>query len=109
MKHTFVFRIKEIRLEKNLSLEYLSKKSTVNLGYLSQLERGEKQNPSMNLLYKIASALEVNTKDLFYTIDDINDLKQQMYLCIKENGMSDEKAIIISNLIDSLSKLNNVV
>lgn len=98
----FIFRIREIRAEKNVSLENLSKKSSVNLGYLSQLERGEKQNPSINLLYKVASALNVNIKDLFYTKADIDDLKQKMYLSMKQNGVTDEKTIDISNLIDLL-------
>lgn len=102
----FIFRIREIRAKKNISLENLSKKSSINLGYLSQLERGEKQNPSMNLLYKIACALGVNMKDLFYTIDDINELKEQMYLSMKQYGISDEKTINISNLVNLLVNLS---
>lgn len=105
-KGMFIFRIREIRVENHLSLETLSKSSSVNLGYLSQLERGEKQNPSMDLLYKIACALGVNIKDLFYTIDDINELKEQMYSSMKQNGISDEKTINISNLINLLVNLS---
>ena len=101
----FIFRIREIRVKKHLSLKTLSKNSSVNLGYLSQLERGEKQNPSMDLLYKIAGALGVNIKDLFFTIDDIDYLKEEMYSSIKQNGISDEKTINISNLIDLLANL----
>lgn len=98
----FVFRIREIRNEKNLSLEDLSDKSAVNLGYLSQLERGEKQNPTMNTLFKVATALGVNIKDLFYTIADIDVLRQQMYISISKNGMNDEETVYISRLIDLL-------
>lgn len=97
-----IFRIREIRIEKNLSLEDLSKKSTVNLGYLSQLERGEKQNPSMNLLFKVADALGVNVKDLFYTTADVETLKREMYSSINQNGMNSKKTVYISNLIDLL-------
>ncbi len=103
----FVFRIREIRIEKNLSLEKLSRKSSVNLAYLSQLERGEKQNPSINLLYDIATALSVNIKELFYTKEDISDLQQKMYLNINQNGFSDEKNLKIGHLIDSLINLAN--
>jgi len=97
-----IFRIRETRAKKNLSLEDLSKKSAVNLGYLSQLERGEKENPSMETLFKISNALGVNVKDLFYTSADVDDLKQQLYISINKNGINDERTVDISNLIDLL-------
>ena len=46
--------------------------------YLIELENGAKTNPTFQVLYKIANALNVNVKELFYTIDDIEFLKQQL-------------------------------
>ena len=102
-----IFLIKEIRVEKNLSLENLSIKSSVNLGYLSQLERGEKQNPSIITLCNIANALNVNVKDLFYTVADIDDLRNKLHKSIEEYGYTNEKTVKLSNMIDLLSNETN--
>jgi len=51
------------RLRKGLSQEQLALSAGVNTSYIGQLERGEK-NPTVKILDKIASALEVTTVEL---------------------------------------------
>lgn len=55
----FSNNIKKIREEKRLGVNELSRVSGVNASYISALERGEKENPTINTLNKIADALEV--------------------------------------------------
>lgn len=55
----FSNNIKKIREEKGLGVNELSRASGVNASYISALERGEKENPTINTLNKIADALEV--------------------------------------------------
>lgn len=75
----FIFRIKEVRKKKNISLYKLSKITGIARGYLSDLENNKKTNPSLSTMYKISVALNVNIRKLFYATADINKLKQEMY------------------------------
>lgn len=100
-----IFRIKEIRKEKNISMYALSKKTKISRSYLLELENSTKINPSISILYNISVALDVNIKDLFYTTMDIYDLKEEMYKSIDETSLNSKKTLEISNLIDLLINL----
>lgn len=60
-------RMKEIRLNKGFTLEYVSYKSDVSVGYLCHLERGSRKNPSMQVMERIAWALESTVADVFFS------------------------------------------
>ena len=62
-----VFKIKEVRNQKNITLYKLSKETGISRGYLTELENNKKSNPTIQALYKIALVLNVNIKDLFYS------------------------------------------
>ncbi len=51
--------IRKIRESKGLGVNELSRLASINSSYLSALERGEKKNPSTNIINKIAAALKV--------------------------------------------------
>lgn len=55
-------KLKVLREEKKLSQGALSKKSEVSVAEICRIEKGERQNPSINLLNKLLSALEVDTE-----------------------------------------------
>ena len=98
----FVFVIKELRKNKNISQYKLSQMTDISRTYLRNLENNKKCNPSMHILSLIAEALEVNIKDLFYTEADINILKKEMYRRINKYGLSSKEAMEISQIIDLL-------
>ena len=58
-------RIKEIRLEKGISLSDLASKSGVSAGYICHLENGSRKNPSVVIMKKIAHALGKNIIEVF--------------------------------------------
>lgn len=60
-----IFNIREIRENKNITAYKLAKDTNMSLSYLTELENNKKCNPTMSVLSKIASALDVNVKDLF--------------------------------------------
>lgn len=60
-------RIKEVRLSKKLTQKKLSKLIPISQSYLSELENNKK-NPSVQLLCKIADALEVSPEQLIYYV-----------------------------------------
>ncbi len=62
MKLNIVLR--QTREKAGLSQLALAKKSGVAQGYISALEAGEKQNPGIAVLKKIAKALRVPVADL---------------------------------------------
>ncbi|WP_338630605.1 helix-turn-helix transcriptional regulator [Clostridium baratii] len=51
--------IKKIRINKKLGLNKTAEKAGISGSYLSDIENGKKENPSINTLTKIADALEV--------------------------------------------------
>lgn len=98
----FVFVIKSIRLKKGLTIYHLSKVTGINRSYLTQLENNKKFNPSLETVYKIATALEVKVDDLFYSELDIEDLKEEMYNKIDVYGINSKEALEVSQIIDLL-------
>lgn len=96
----YIFVVKEVRKNKKVSLRELSKKTNLSRSYLSELENNKKLNPTFDVLLKIATALDVNVKDLFYTRLDIEDLRNKMHKSIDENGLNAEETIEISQLLD---------
>lgn len=63
-------RITQIRRKRRMSITYLSKISGVARGYISSLEQGFYDNPSVNVICKLCKALGCTPNDL---IDCQND------------------------------------
>ncbi len=57
-------RIRYLRQQKNWSMEDLALEAEINRNYLCDLERGSR-NPTINVLNKIAKALDINLSTLF--------------------------------------------
>ena len=65
--------IKKVRLEKNMTLETLSKLSGISKGHLSKIERQERE-PKISTPILIAKALKVDVNNLYrveYLIQEI--------------------------------------
>lgn len=58
-------KIKYYRLKKGITLHELSEITGFSTGYLSHLENGGRNNPSFNVMSKIANALNKNITDIF--------------------------------------------
>lgn len=101
-----VFNIQNLRKNKNISLYKLEKLTHLSRAYLSRLESNIKLNPSMNTLMRIANALDVNVKDLFYTTLDINNLKEEMYKRIDKYGINSKEVMEVSQTIDLLINID---
>lgn len=55
-------KIKLLRENKGLSQGALAKKSEISVAEICRIEKGERQNPSVNLLNKLLTALEVDSE-----------------------------------------------
>lgn len=98
----YVFVIKLLRRSKNITLYKLSQVTGISRTYLRELENNNVFNPTMKILDKIANALDVTIKDLFYYDNDVNKLKEEMYYRIEVFGLDSEEVYKISQIIDLL-------
>lgn len=57
-------RIQELRKEQGLSQEKFAEKADISPNYLSRIECG-KENPTLDMLIKLASALEIEMWEMF--------------------------------------------
>lgn len=98
----YVFVIKLLRRSKNITLYKLSQVTGISRTYLRELENNNVFNPTMKILDKIANALDVTIKDLFYYNNDVNKLKEEMYHRIEVFGLYSKEVYEISQIIDLL-------
>jgi transcriptional regulator with XRE-family HTH domain len=56
--------LRALRLAKNLSQEMLANDANIPINQVGRIERGE-INTSLNTLFKIAKALDIDPKELF--------------------------------------------
>ncbi len=59
-------RIRYFRKKKGLSLKNLSKEASLAIGYLSDLERDIRNNPSKEVMTKISKALDETVQAVFF-------------------------------------------
>ena len=98
----FIFVVKNIRENKKISLNKLSEKTGISKSYLHELENNKKFNVTLDKLYKIAKVLNVNIKDLFYTILDLEDLRKELHNRINKYGLNSRETLEVSEIIDLL-------
>lgn len=98
----YIFAIKPLRKSRNISLYELSNLTGVSRTYLRNLENNKSFNPTLFILDKIAEALNVTIKDLFYYDKDIDDLKKEMYFRIEKYGINSREVMEVSQVIDLL-------
>lgn len=98
----YIFAIKPIRKKRNLTLYELSKRTGISRTYLRNLENNKQFNPTMFILKKISEVLEVEIKDLFYSLHEVENLKQEMYRRIDEYGIGSKEVMEVSQIIDLL-------
>lgn len=97
-----IFMIKMLRTNRNMTLYKLSKETGLSRTYLRNLENNKTFNPTLLTLEKIAKALDVNIKNLFYSLSEIEPLKKEMYHRIDKFGLNSKEVIEISQIIDLL-------
>lgn len=98
----YIFTIKPLRKSRNISLYELSNLTGVSRTYLRNLENNKAINPTLFILDKIAKALNVTIKDLFYYDNDMDNLKKEMYRRIDSFGIDSNKVMEVSQIIDLL-------
>lgn len=93
------------RKKRGMSLSKLAKKSNVSKSYLSYIERNINQNPSVHIMQKIASALEIDLEALIGTTEVGNHpLPENEWLefvkDLKASGIEKEQLHEFKNVIE---------
>ncbi len=73
--------LRELRMSESLTLRQVSADARVSLGYLSEVERGQKE-ASSELLNAICGALDVSLADVLRRVGDKVDAAEQVELVV---------------------------
>ena len=63
--------MRQVRVEREMTLETLAKTSGLHWTYLSGIERG-RRNPSLNVMAAIAASLDVGTSELIGRAENLS-------------------------------------
>lgn len=96
----FAAYLKAIRLKRKYSIRKLALKSHISIYYLAALERNEYQHPSVAILNKLASALNVSKQELYFAAGYIDHP-------LKEIDVQGLPKVDRKKLDEKLQQLNN--
>lgn len=80
-------KIRKIRKNADLTLDEMEKLTGISKTYLSDLETGKAENPSIKILRKIASSLEIDVAEL---LQDTGEEKERTGIVFNHPGAFDD-------------------
>jgi XRE family transcriptional regulator, master regulator for biofilm formation len=107
--------LSHIRKSRGLSLSELSERTGISKSYLSYIERNLNQNPSIQILEKIAFVLKVDLQELLAAQKDTNTILQpdfewlEFMKDLKESGIEKENLQEYKQLIEFINWKNQQV
>ncbi|MBP3256036.1 MAG: LexA family transcriptional regulator [Clostridia bacterium] len=93
--------IEKIRKDKNITKVELSKRTKINIGHITHIEKGER-NPSHKALKSISKALDVPYQNLMNCYD------KELQITQKRNNLLDHISYSKIPAVDSISELIDV-
>ena len=87
--------IAKIRMEKGISKTELARRTDINIGHLTHIEKGER-NPSHKALKNICKALDVPYQQLMYTYDKTINEEQASYHVV--DHIAYNKVVAVDNI-----------
>jgi transcriptional regulator with XRE-family HTH domain len=92
-------RIRRLRTARGWSSGQLSKESDVSRAYLWQLETGGKENPSLDVLQRLANALGVSVSEFSEASEDFSTESRlppglEEFVCLKKKALGVTKTDI---------------
>lgn len=102
----------ELRKQKGLTLSELAKRTKISKSYLSNMERDLNRNPSIDVVKRIATVLDVEL-DIFLSLEKMNDVQQEVdkdlidfAAQLKESGIEKEQIKEYKALIEFIKWKN---
>ena len=88
-------KIKQLRIEKNMSISELAEKANVAKSYLSSIERNIQSNPSIQLIEKISPVFGVSVNELIrdhqYNTEELDEEWLEIVYEAMRSGVSKEE------------------
>lgn len=98
--------IKKIRLNKNIGLNKTANLAGISGSYLSNIEKGLKENPSMEVLHKIANVLDVPVNAFFdedFSIKTIQNSEIETIITyLSTNNITDKQIKLLKSYMNIL-------
>lgn len=92
------------REEAGLSIRELARLAHVDFAYLSRLEAGQKDNPSAELLQRLADVLEADASELLAYVGVKPALPEPRAYFRKQYGVSEADATEMARLLEKFTK-----
>src|SRR5690625_1231643 len=96
--------IKKIRKSKQMTLSECAEKTNISKSNLSNIERNVNKNPSIHIIYRLASVLEVDPRVLLFGEDhELERQKQESFELIKtlnELNLTKEELLEYKKIVD---------
>jgi transcriptional regulator with XRE-family HTH domain len=91
--------VKALRMRSDISQETLRKKAGLSTGYISRLEDGQYQAPSIVHIFQIAQAFKMTLRDLLEYAELI-PRQSSFESCLRGEGHSEEQIAQVTNFAD---------
>ncbi len=104
-------RIKVRRTEMNIALAELARRAGLSKGYLHAIETGDTQNPSAEILFRIANELKTTIADLLGeepVEPDIAEISDSLRKFAKLENLTDDDVAMLARIEYRGKRPNNV-
>lgn len=102
-------RIKFLRKQKGLTQKQLAEKAGISFSMISKIESGERNNPSLSILEKIAKVIDLTLDDLlgYNWMDNQIFANDILFLCELMQKLDREKGAPVLDMVDAIRLLLN--
>jgi transcriptional regulator with XRE-family HTH domain len=97
-------RIRELRVERGMTLDELARAADISASHLSRLERGQTA-PSFKVAAEIARHIGVKPSDLATIQREQSDVDTALIAALTERGVSDDLAQHICDKISTIARV----
>lgn len=100
---SFATRLHELRVTKRLSLQQVAERVGISKAHVWNLEKGQADNPSMELVVKLADLFRVRVADLVGENPDAAGEDPEMVAMFRDlKGLGEDDREIIKGLMEQL-------
>ena len=100
---SFATRLHDLRIANRLSLQQVADKVGISKAHVWNLEKGQAENPSMELVVKLADLFRVRVADLVGENPDAADEDPEMVAMFRDlKGLGNDDREIIKGLMQQL-------